>query len=571
MSYKKPSIVAKHLGADQPSPSKRSSGAAGASYAATERPNLVKAIDKLAGTVTGAHKKAGAAAEKRAKAYIPNDKDLQRITGGEYMHNVSLDMPRIRTTHIDTNSVQAGFGPSGDKVPTSPRVKGANDAPEVRPDVGELTGGGTQARTSYRVPPKKPTPDRRGVPRIGMGARRNYRYTAASMEKSPEHRTLADLVIPGFRSGSPGVGSKPSLPANVSAAGTKRANKPPTQSSSAGLAAKGAVGRAGSEKRDIKGRNIEKPEKKVTDSISREVFNFLTEYKIIRPPSHGISRWTPKQGEFTPLRNLEPQEMPQPDHDANDPRMPTVNALAKTFGIDMVRGKRVTPSSRPTNKQSAEKQLFGEAYMNPNKIANKIIREAFTSGDRNNTTPNNNDMYVKGGLQRQMLAGEMVGSVIWPFDQTTNPMFDKLADFELDQAHNGLFGKQGKGTAMESVAKEIVDNLLEDSPSTIYSDTESIGYLLNEMCESGYSAEADILKSICEKAKEEDVVKVVAVIEKLETDKADPFLIEQLTKFANLLIEDDSKAADDADPSDPNTSKEDAAEKTDNNSTGVEP
>ena len=200
--------------------------------------------------------------------------------------------------------------------------------------------------------------------------------------------------------------------------------------------------------------------------------------------------------------------------------------------------------------------------MNPDKIANDIIREAFTSGDRNNVTKDDNGISTPGGTQRQMLSGEWLGSAAWPFDQATNPDFAGSTELQAKHAVAGQ-GEGVVGSAMESVATEIVDNLLEDSPSSIYSDPTSVGYLINEMTESGYTEYAATLSTICEDAKEEDVVKVVEMIEKMEADKADPFLIEQLTNFASLLIEDDSKAADDANPSDPNTSKEDAAEDVD--------
>jgi hypothetical protein len=108
---------------------------------------------------------------------------------------------------------------------------------------------------------------------------------------------------------------------------------------------------------------------------------------------------------------------------------------------------------------------------------------------------------------------------------------------------------------------------LEDSPSAILSDPDSVGYLINEMYEAGYIDFAATLKDICENAREEDIVKVSAIIEKLEADKADSFLVEQLVRFANqfLITEDDAAAADDK-----NLPKEDAAEKTDDNKSSGE-
>src|ERR1039457_6611080 len=141
----------------------------------------------------------------------------------------------------------------------------------------------------------------------------------------------------------------------------------------------------------------------------------------------------------------------------------------------------------------------------------------------------------------------MVGSVIWPCDQVTNPMYGKLADFEMGQAYDGLFGKVGSGRAMEAVATEIVNDLLDDSPSAILSDPDSVGYLINEMYEAGYTDFATELQAICEDAKEEDVVRVSAMIDKLEADEADSFLVGQLTRFASqfLITEEDAAPASD--------------------------
>lgn len=228
-------------------------------------------------------------------------------------------------------------------------------------------------------------------------------------------------------------------------------------------------------------------------------------------------------------------------------------------------------SSNTTNPVNLDKKKNenGEV-MNPDKIANAIIREAFTSGPEN-TTSGNNSMGADGNDQRAMLAGEWLGSVAWPFQQTTSKDFEKTKTLQDKQSKSGMGDGHGCGF-QESIGKEIVDDLLEDSPSAIFSDPESVGYLINELQESGYTEEAATISAICEDAKPEDVVKIADMLEKMEASKADAFLIEQVSKFATLLMEDDSNTTSDKDPEDkPNTDEPDAAAKTDNNSTGVEP
>jgi hypothetical protein len=180
--------------------------------------------------------------------------------------------------------------------------------------------------------------------------------------------------------------------------------------------------------------------------------------------------------------------------------------------------------------------------MNPTKIANKIIREAFDTGDRNNVTKGSGKgMADKGGVAREMLSGEFFGSSAWPFDQSVSSDFEGSTKLQATQAVSG----QGEGTSsapsMAEVAKGIVDSLLEDSPSSIYSDPESVGYLFYSLAEAGYPEFATRCSEICENATEEMVVEVSKMVEKLEADKADPYLVEGLQDFAALIISENEE------------------------------
>ena len=178
-----------------------------------------------------------------------------------------------------------------------------------------------------------------------------------------------------------------------------------------------------------------------------------------------------------------------------------------------------------------------EHNMTPEQIAEELIREAFTSGDRRNTTQGNG-MAEPGGTTRQMLSGEFFGSVAWPFDQSTSPDFERSAQLQQAQAAQGQ-GEfvTGGGDTLEDVATEIVDGLLEDSPSYLYTDIDSVGYLIQALRESGYDDMAEALVEICKSANEEDVVTIVSMIEALQEEQADPFFVEQLTNFGLLLTE----------------------------------
>ena len=391
------------------------------------------------------------------------------------------------------------------------------------------------------------------------------------------------LIHPRTPAGSPRIGGHGGTP-HVAPTGGPRI---PTDTSSARMVRAGIMGRQGGKPHDIKDRNIETPDdappsrkgtrvspdelarlraaNKKPEAFFSELSNWLLEY-ILKATMAPIKRYEPKKhGELPPLRNTHPL----PPGASNAERETTLNAVQKAT-LWMTTGRVRKPETKK-EKAAQFNALFGEEYMNPNKIANEIIREAFTSGGRNNTTPADNTISAKGGTQRQMLAGEYVGSAAWPFDQASNDMFRGSTELQMAQAHAGE-GElvMGGGSAMEAVATEIIADLLEDSPSSILSDPDSVGYLINEMCEAGYCAEADKLKDICKDAKEEDVIAVSAMIDKLEAEKADPFLVEQLTRFATqfLITEEDADMPSGA--SDVNSPKDDAAESTDDNKGGSE-
>lgn len=292
-----------------------------------------------------------------------------------------------------------------------------------------------------------------------------------------------------------------------------------------------------------KGANIEgpghreHPEKKEIKS-SRDPISaglLLIEYVLAKLGKEG---WIPYKGKKKP-----PDEEGPTPHGPPGRARPIVMGFKKGPHYTQSGGEKTSPHSLERAKAEFETLFKREEYMNPTKIANDIIREAFTikedfdTGDRNNTTKGSGKgMPDKGGVARLMLSGEFVGSSAWPFDQSVSSDFEGSAKLQASQAVSG----QGEGTStaptMAEVAKGIVDGLLEDTPSSIYTDPESVGYFLRSLVEAGYPEFAARCSEICENYTEEMVVEVSKMAEKLEADKADPYLIEGLQDFAALII-----------------------------------
>ena len=179
-------------------------------------------------------------------------------------------------------------------------------------------------------------------------------------------------------------------------------------------------------------------------------------------------------------------------------------------------------------------------------VVNDIIREAFTSGDRENTTPNSNGLSDKGGTARQMLSGEWFGSVAWPFDQATSKDYEGSVDLQLDQSQQGQGELVGGATvANESIGRELVDSLLEDSPSYLYSDPTTVGYLVNSLKESSLDDVASLVEQVCDNPILENIDKLLEAAKDLNNSDSDPYFIESLISLATFLIqeEDDIEAS----------------------------
>lgn len=169
------------------------------------------------------------------------------------------------------------------------------------------------------------------------------------------------------------------------------------------------------------------------------------------------------------------------------------------------------------------------------KIVTKILKEAFTTGPYN-TTPDNNDMTAKGGSTRQMLSGEWFGSPAWPYMQSNSADYQKAVAFQQSQSVEG----QGDNVMMRG-------NPMEESLSDMFTNPNSIDYVVNSLEEVGYTKQAKDLVTIIENPTTDNIDFLINMTEALEADKAPDFIIESLVSIASSLVEGDDKEVEDPD------------------------
>ena len=184
--------------------------------------------------------------------------------------------------------------------------------------------------------------------------------------------------------------------------------------------------------------------------------------------------------------------------------------------------------------------------MSTNQFVNDIIREAFTSGDRSNTTPNSNGLNDKGGTARQMLSGEWFGSVAWPFDQATAKEFAGSTELQAAQANQGQ-GEGVGGAAMESAGKELVDGLLEDSPSYLYTDPTTVGYFVNSLRESNFDEGASLIEEAIANPTIENLESLMALAEELDKQGADDYFVEGVMSLVEYMMNEEDSIEDGVD------------------------
>jgi hypothetical protein len=182
------------------------------------------------------------------------------------------------------------------------------------------------------------------------------------------------------------------------------------------------------------------------------------------------------------------------------------------------------------------------------KIVDQLIIEAFTSGEYN--VVKGNSVSGRGETVRQMLSGEWFGSVAKPFWTSTNPMYSGEVELAAGQAESGQgemtggpgLGVYGHTNVSEAVVDEILDKILGDSPSAMYTDPQSVGFLINNIREYGYEKIAEGLEAACQAPSREAIVFINEAVNYLENECenegkcVDEHTMSQLTNLGNNLI-----------------------------------
>lgn len=102
--------------------------------------------------------------------------------------------------------------------------------------------------------------------------------------------------------------------------------------------------------------------------------------------------------------------------------------------------------------------------MNANEYADKLIKEALVNHGPNNITSNNTPG-APGGTERQMLGGELFGSVAWPLQMPND-----------EEGHQGMIGtinqQSGDGLGMTTMGKPYLLRGVNEAVNSLLSETE---------------------------------------------------------------------------------------------------
>jgi len=178
------------------------------------------------------------------------------------------------------------------------------------------------------------------------------------------------------------------------------------------------------------------------------------------------------------------------------------------------------------------------------KIVTRILKEAFTTGPYN-TTPDNNDLTAKGGTARQMLSGEWFGRPSWTFMQSSLADYQKAVAFQQNQSVEG----QGDNVMMHG-------NPMEESLSDMFTNPNSLDYIVNSLEEVGYTKQAKDLVTIVENPTTDNIDFLINMTEALEADDAPEFITESLIALASYLVEGDADSEEVNDTEEPEDSDE---------------
>ena len=201
-------------------------------------------------------------------------------------------------------------------------------------------------------------------------------------------------------------------------------------------------------------------------------------------------------------------------------------------------------------------------------IVNKILSESFETGELNATAAGPGIHPAKrGGVERQMIAGEMVSSPAYFFQVPVADTHQKLTSLLDAQSKAGLGEMVGIGQSVN----DFVEAYLEDTAVEMYTNPNNVEYLINSLQESGYTEYASALDAITLNPTIDDVGKLNEMVEVLGKDPRNEYFVESIIFIAEQIVDENSTPANDGDNQEDTTEERERDQSEDDNSGSGEP
>ena len=180
---------------------------------------------------------------------------------------------------------------------------------------------------------------------------------------------------------------------------------------------------------------------------------------------------------------------------------------------------------------------------NLDSIVNQILAEAFDpnphEAGHKNVVDAGNGPEKKGGVERQMISGELVSSPAFFFQLPSTDIQQKLTGLLDAQSKSGLGELVGLGKAVN----EFVEAYLEDTAVEMYTNPNNVDYLINSLRESGYDEYASAIDAITLNPTVDDVAKINKMVESLSKEPNTEYFVESLIYIGEQIV-DEAEAAD---------------------------
>ncbi len=178
---------------------------------------------------------------------------------------------------------------------------------------------------------------------------------------------------------------------------------------------------------------------------------------------------------------------------------------------------------------------------NLDSIVNQILSESFETGESNATNAGGHPAQ-RGGVERQMLSGELVSSPAYFFQPPSADTHQKLNALLDGQSKSGLGELVGFGEAVNN----FVEAYLEDTAVDMYTNSNNVEYLINSLKESGYEEYASAIDAITLNPTIDDVSKINKMVETLGKNNKNQYFVESLIYIAEQIVEADEEGTNEA-------------------------